>query len=44
MAGGSDRSTNQHAAIGTESWSMDDVKDTTLKENKNKWKTKLYYL
>ena len=34
MVGGSDGLTNQRATIGRESWSMDDAKATTLKENK----------
>ena len=34
MVNGSNKSTNQRAAIGGESWSVDDVKDTKFKENK----------
>ena len=33
---------NQCISIGRESWRMDDVKATTLKENKSKRKIKLY--
>ena len=37
MVGGSDGSMNQHAVIGRESLSMDDVKATTLKENRKEY-------